>query len=73
MNLTSVTLLIFGRMFGFLGVLLSVPLAAITKILCIQFIMPLVREFASEREPADQPPPELASGPAGPPSPSDPG
>ncbi|MFQ5654559.1 MAG: AI-2E family transporter [Planctomycetota bacterium] len=49
-----VTLFIFGRFLGFLGVLLSVPLAAIAKILGEEFLLPLVDEFAAE-EP-DAPP-----------------
>ncbi|MGE3166521.1 MAG: AI-2E family transporter [Planctomycetota bacterium] len=44
-----VTLLVFGKILGFVGVLLSVPLAAITKILGNEFVMPLIREFADER------------------------
>ena len=51
-----VTMLIFGEVFGFLGVLLSVPLAAISKILIEEFLMPLVEEFAAEKP--DDPPPE---------------
>ncbi len=43
-----VTMLIFAQLLGFLGVLLSVPLAAITKILLEEFVMPLVEEFAAE-------------------------
>ena len=35
-------------------VLLSVPLAAIAKILGVEFLMPLIREFAEE----DPPPPQ---------------
>ena len=58
-----VTLLIFGRMFGVIGVLLSVPLAAIAKILGDEFIMPLVREFAEEdpKPPADPPRPDAVA------------
>ncbi len=52
-----VTLLIFGRIFGFVGVLLSVPLAAITKILFHEFIMPLIKDFAAEKPRDDQRPP----------------
>ena len=33
---------------GFVGILLSVPLAAIAKILIEEFVMPLVEEFAAE-------------------------
>jgi predicted PurR-regulated permease PerM len=51
-----VTLLIFGKLFGFLGVLLSVPLAAITKILGQEFVMPLIREFAEEKPIEESPP-----------------
>ncbi|MEM7168312.1 MAG: AI-2E family transporter [Planctomycetota bacterium] len=51
-----VTLLIFGKLFGFIGVLLSVPLAAIAKILGNEFLMPLIRGFADEDPRA--PPPE---------------
>lgn len=54
-----VTLLVFGKILGFVGVLLSVPLAAITKILGNEFVMPLVREFADEKP---RPPP-AAEGP----------
>ena len=43
-----VTLLIFGKVFGFVGLLLSVPLAAITKIFAKEFVLPLVEEFAAE-------------------------
>lgn len=43
-----VTLLVFAKIFGFVGVLLSVPLAAITKILANEFVMPIIREFADE-------------------------
>lgn len=51
-----VTLLIFGKLFGLVGVLLSVPLAAITKILGTEFVMPLIRDFADEdpRAPPDE-------------------
>ncbi len=55
-----VTLLVFGRIFGFVGVLLSVPMAAITKILFNEFIMPLIKEFAAEK-----PPPEDSGEPPG--------
>lgn len=41
-----VTLVIFGKLFGFFGVLLSVPLAAVTKILAREFILPVIEEFA---------------------------
>jgi predicted PurR-regulated permease PerM len=43
-----VTMLVFAQLLGFLGVLLSVPLAAIAKILLEEFVMPLVEEFAAE-------------------------
>lgn len=49
-----VTLLIFGKVLGLLGVLLSIPLAAITKILAREFILPLIEEFAEEK-PAPEP------------------
>lgn len=57
-----VTLLVFGRLFGFVGVLLSVPLAAITKILFHEFIMPLIAEFAAEKPPDDSGSPPTADG-----------
>ena len=41
-------IMVFGKLFGFLGVLLSVPLAAIAKILGNEFVMPLIRGFADE-------------------------
>lgn len=50
-----VTLVIFGKLFGFFGVLLSVPLAAVTKILAQEFILPVIIEFA-ESDPDDEPP-----------------
>ncbi|MGA1780337.1 MAG: AI-2E family transporter [Planctomycetota bacterium] len=43
-----VTMLIFSEILGFVGILLSVPLAAIAKILIAEFVMPLVEEFAAE-------------------------
>lgn len=46
-----VTLLVFGQLFGFIGVLLSVPLAAIAKILGNEFVMPLIKGFADEESP----------------------
>ncbi len=46
-----VTLLVFGKLFGLVGVLLSVPLAAITKILAGEFVMPVTRELAGIAEP----------------------
>lgn len=56
-----VTLVIFGKLFGFFGVLLSVPLAAVTKILAQEFILPVIVEFA-ESDPDDEPPtPETTS------------
>ncbi len=45
-----VTMLIFGEVLGFIGVLLSVPLAAIGKILAEEFILPLIEEFAAEEK-----------------------
>lgn len=53
-----VTLLVFGKLFGLVGVLLSVPLAAMTKILAAEFVLPLIREFADERPPPDPAPPD---------------
>ncbi len=53
-----VTLLIFGKLLGFIGVLLSVPLAAISKILAEEFLLPIVKEFAAEA-----PDPPAGSGP----------
>jgi len=44
-----VTLMIFGKILGLLGVLLSIPLAAITKILAREFVLPLVEDFAQEK------------------------
>ena len=44
-----VTMLIFAELLGFIGILLSVPLAAIAKILLEEFVMPLVEEFAAEK------------------------
>lgn len=57
-----VTMLIFAELLGFLGILLSVPLAAIAKILAEEFLLPLIESFAAE-EP--DPPPD---GPSGAPS-----
>ncbi len=56
-----VTFLIFGRIFGFLGVLLSVPLAAIGKILSEEFLMPLVRSFAAEKPDPPEPSPDAGA------------
>ena len=53
-----VTLLIFAKLLGFLGLLLSVPLAAISKILGKEFILPLILEFAEEKP---DPPPEAST------------
>jgi len=50
-----VTMLVFADLLGLVGVLLSVPLAAIAKILLEEFVMPLVREFAAEEEPPSEP------------------
>ncbi|MFN0058259.1 MAG: AI-2E family transporter [Planctomycetota bacterium] len=47
-----VTLLVFGKLLGFVGVLLSVPLAAITKILAVEFILPLLEELRRPPKPA---------------------
>lgn len=52
-----VTLLVFAKIFGFLGLLLSVPLAAITKILAQEVILPLVEEFAEEKPESSPDPP----------------
>lgn len=52
-----VTMLVFAELLGFIGILLSVPLAAIAKILLEEFVMPLVREFAAEPESPRPPPP----------------
>ncbi|MEM7262450.1 MAG: AI-2E family transporter, partial [Planctomycetota bacterium] len=46
-----VTLLVFGKLFGLVGVLLSVPLAAIAKILADEFVMPLIRDLADIDDP----------------------
>lgn len=51
-----VTLLIFGKLFGFIGILLSVPLAAVSKILAEEFVFPILEEFAAEpRAPPSEP------------------
>ena len=50
-----VTMLVFAELLGLIGILLSVPLAAIAKILLEEFVMPLVREFAAEEEPPSEP------------------
>ncbi|MCI0652086.1 MAG: AI-2E family transporter [Planctomycetes bacterium] len=44
-----ITLFIFGELFGIVGVLLSVPLAAISKILGEEFLLPFLRESADEK------------------------
>ncbi len=52
-GLHPVTLLValftFGELFGFFGVLLAVPLAAIAKILGQEFILPELQHLAAER------------------------
>ncbi|HVY62153.1 MAG TPA: AI-2E family transporter, partial [Planctomycetota bacterium] len=44
-----VSLFMFGDLFGFFGVLLAVPLAAIAKILAQEFVLPELKHLASER------------------------
>ncbi len=39
---------VFGELFGFFGVLLSVPMAAIAKILGREFLLPILKELASD-------------------------
>ena len=51
-----VTMLIFAELLGFIGILLSVPLAAIAKILLEEFVMPLVEEFAAETPDGEEKP-----------------
>jgi predicted PurR-regulated permease PerM len=43
-----VALFLFGDLFGLFGVLLAVPLAAIVKILCVEFVLPELRHLAAE-------------------------
>jgi len=45
-------LLVGGALFGFFGILLSVPLAAVTKILGEEFLLPPLREMAADRKAA---------------------
>jgi predicted PurR-regulated permease PerM len=57
-----IAFLIGNALFGILGVLLAVPLAAILKILCRRFLTPLVRDvLAPEESPPDLPPDQSAS------------
>ena len=44
-----VSLFMFGDLFGFFGVLLAVPLAAIVKILGQEFVLPELRHLAAEK------------------------
>lgn len=60
------SLVVFGHLFGFFGVLLAVPCACITKILFAEFVLPEVRALAAEPGPPVDPP-EL---PAPPPAPA---
>ena len=46
-----VSFMVFGKIFGTFGLLLAVPLMAIVKILGIEFLLPMVEEFA---EPQDE-------------------
>jgi len=47
-------LLVFGNLFGFFGVLLSVPIASICKILGARYLMPTLQELAAG-EPGSEP------------------
>ncbi len=42
------SLLIFGRLFGFFGLLMAIPLTAIAKILAREFLLPHLEELAAE-------------------------
>jgi predicted PurR-regulated permease PerM len=42
--------LICGKILGFVGVLLAVPIASIGKILTQEFVMPSVAELAAEQQ-----------------------
>ena len=50
-----VTFLIFAQWFGVIGMLLSVPLAAITKTFAREFLLPLWKDHNSEEPPAAEP------------------
>jgi predicted PurR-regulated permease PerM len=63
------SLVVFGHLFGFFGVLLAVPCACITKILFAEFVLPEVRALAAEPGPPVDPPettPAQRSEPPGP-------
>ena len=61
-----IALFVFADLFGFLGVLLAVPLASMTIILAQEYLMPILREgersgdTASHRLPLGSPPPPPA-------------
>lgn len=59
------SLVVFGNLLGFFGVLLAVPCACITKILFEEFVLPEVRALAAEPGPddAEAPPPRPAAPP----------
>jgi predicted PurR-regulated permease PerM len=53
-----IALLVGGKLFGMFGAVMSVPLAAVAKILGQEFLLPPLKELAEtpEEEQADQPP-----------------
>lgn len=64
-------LFVFGKLLGFFGVLLAVPIACIVKILFTELVLPEIRALAEE-EPGP-PPPGAPAAPAAPVAPAMPG
>ncbi len=49
--LILISVIVCGSMFGIVGVLLSIPLAAILQFLCVEELLPLIRKRANNNRP----------------------